>query len=155
MHCRACCSKEQWGCVADERFSEDGKWEVDPAKATLLDLGEHAPLVADCALSCHVSSLLGWAFTRLACMAVPGLHGGGLGDTWERAPGAREGADLAWFVSKVKGELGMPLVLKGILHPDDARRAVELGVDGVVVSTHGGNCYTSEIQMSAVAAQMT
>ena len=68
-----------------------------------------------------------------------GLHGGGLGDTWERAPGAREGADLAWFVSKVKGELGMPLVLKGILHPDDARRAVELGVDGVVVSTHGGN----------------
>ena len=34
-------------------------------------------------------------------------------------------------------ELGMPLVLKGILHPDDARRAVELGVDGVVVSTHG------------------
>ena len=41
-------------------------------------------------------------------------------------------------MSKVKGELGMPLVLKGILHPDDARRAVELGVDGVVVSTHGG-----------------
>ena len=77
-------------------------------------------------------------FLHGRCCAA-GLHGGGLGDTWERAPGAREGADLAWFVSKVKGELGMPLVLKGILHPDDARRAVELGVDGVVVSTHGGN----------------
>ena len=135
MHCRACCSKEQWGCVADERFSEDGKWEVDPAKATLLDLGEHDRLRAT--VQIYVLAV-GLGFTRLACMAVPGLHGGGLGDTWERAPGAREGADLAWFVSKVKGELGMPLVLKGILHPDDARRAVELGVDGVVVSTHGG-----------------
>ena len=32
----------------------------------------------------------------------------------------------------------MPLVLKGILHPDDARRAAELGATAVVVSTHGG-----------------
>ena len=31
-----------------------------------------------------------------------------------------------------------PLVVKGILHPKDAARAVELGVDGVYVSNHGG-----------------
>jgi lactate 2-monooxygenase len=31
-----------------------------------------------------------------------------------------------------------PIVLKGILHPDDARRAANAGVDGVVVSNHGG-----------------
>jgi len=31
-----------------------------------------------------------------------------------------------------------PLVLKGILHPDDAERAVSLGVDGIIVSNHGG-----------------
>ena len=30
------------------------------------------------------------------------------------------------------------LILKGILHPDDARRCVELGVDGIWVSNHGG-----------------
>ena len=30
------------------------------------------------------------------------------------------------------------MLLKGILHPDDARRAVELGVAGVLVSNHGG-----------------
>jgi (S)-mandelate dehydrogenase len=30
------------------------------------------------------------------------------------------------------------LVLKGILHPDDARLALELGADGIVVSNHGG-----------------
>jgi (S)-mandelate dehydrogenase len=29
-------------------------------------------------------------------------------------------------------------VIKGIMHPDDARRAVQLGVDGIIVSNHGG-----------------
>lgn len=33
---------------------------------------------------------------------------------------------------------GMPVLLKGILRVDDAQRAVELGVDGIVVSNHGG-----------------
>jgi isopentenyl diphosphate isomerase/L-lactate dehydrogenase-like FMN-dependent dehydrogenase len=32
----------------------------------------------------------------------------------------------------------VPLLLKGILAPDDARRAVEHGVDGIIVSNHGG-----------------
>jgi lactate 2-monooxygenase len=31
-----------------------------------------------------------------------------------------------------------PIALKGILHPDDARKAVDAGMDGVVVSNHGG-----------------
>lgn len=31
-----------------------------------------------------------------------------------------------------------PLVLKGVLHPADARRAIELGVDGLFVTNHGG-----------------
>ncbi|HEX5726153.1 MAG TPA: lactate 2-monooxygenase [Longimicrobiaceae bacterium] len=32
----------------------------------------------------------------------------------------------------------LPILLKGILHPDDARRTVDAGVDGVIVSNHGG-----------------
>ncbi|MCB8840010.1 alpha-hydroxy-acid oxidizing protein [Aurantimonas sp. VKM B-3413] len=32
----------------------------------------------------------------------------------------------------------LPLLVKGILHPDDARRALDCGVDGIVVSNHGG-----------------
>jgi lactate 2-monooxygenase len=32
----------------------------------------------------------------------------------------------------------LPIVLKGVLHPDDARRAVDAGVDGLIVSNHGG-----------------
>jgi L-lactate dehydrogenase (cytochrome) len=42
--------------------------------------------------------------------------------------------DLAWFRERWDG----PLVVKGILHPDDARRAVQLGADAVAVSNHGG-----------------
>jgi isopentenyl diphosphate isomerase/L-lactate dehydrogenase-like FMN-dependent dehydrogenase len=32
----------------------------------------------------------------------------------------------------------LPVVLKGILHPDDARIALDAGVDGLIVSNHGG-----------------
>ena len=32
----------------------------------------------------------------------------------------------------------LPIVLKGILHADDARKAVDFGIDGVIVSNHGG-----------------
>src|SRR5215207_3710052 len=32
----------------------------------------------------------------------------------------------------------LPILLKGIQHPDDARRAVDEGVDGILVSNHGG-----------------
>ncbi|MCC6458919.1 MAG: lactate 2-monooxygenase [Saprospiraceae bacterium] len=32
----------------------------------------------------------------------------------------------------------LPIILKGILHPDDARKALDYGVDGIYVSNHGG-----------------
>jgi lactate 2-monooxygenase len=32
----------------------------------------------------------------------------------------------------------LPIVLKGILHADDARKALDYGVDGIIVSNHGG-----------------
>ncbi|HKE67238.1 MAG TPA: alpha-hydroxy-acid oxidizing protein [Micromonosporaceae bacterium] len=43
-------------------------------------------------------------------------------------------ADLGWLRERWTG----PIVLKGIQHPDDARRAADAGVDGIVVSNHGG-----------------
>jgi L-lactate dehydrogenase (cytochrome) len=42
--------------------------------------------------------------------------------------------NLAWLREHTQ----LPIVLKGVLHPDDARRAVDAGVDGLIVSTHGG-----------------
>ncbi|HTW42776.1 MAG TPA: lactate 2-monooxygenase [Solirubrobacteraceae bacterium] len=43
-------------------------------------------------------------------------------------------ADLAWL----REQTTLPIVLKGVLHEDDARRALDAGVDGVIVSNHGG-----------------
>lgn len=41
-------------------------------------------------------------------------------------------------LEQLRAATSLPILLKGILHPDDARRAVEAGVDGLVVSNHGG-----------------
>jgi lactate 2-monooxygenase len=43
-------------------------------------------------------------------------------------------ADLAWL----RDRTALPIVLKGILHVEDAKLALEAGVDGIVVSNHGG-----------------
>jgi L-lactate dehydrogenase (cytochrome) len=42
--------------------------------------------------------------------------------------------DLAWL----REQTPLPIVVKGIQHPDDAREALRRGVDGIVVSNHGG-----------------
>ena len=53
---------------------------------------------------------------------------GGLADaapTW---------ADVQWLI----GQTRLPVLLKGIAHPQDAREALALGAAGVIVSNHGG-----------------
>lgn len=45
--------------------------------------------------------------------------------TWADLPFLRRHTDL-------------PIILKGILHPDDARKALDYGVDGMYISNHGG-----------------
>jgi L-lactate dehydrogenase (cytochrome) len=66
-------------------------------------------------------------------------------------PGATTAAELAEWMSQqddlalnwadlpvIKKRFGGPLVVKGILHPDDARDAIAHGADAIVVSNHGG-----------------
>jgi lactate 2-monooxygenase len=43
-------------------------------------------------------------------------------------------SDLAFLRERTK----LPILLKGIQHPDDARQALDSGVDGIVVSNHAG-----------------
>ncbi len=43
-------------------------------------------------------------------------------------------ADMKWLKSMTK----LPIILKGICHPDDARRAIDEGADGIYCSNHGG-----------------
>jgi len=53
--------------------------------------------------------------------------------------GDRLGGTLDWeYCKALREEWEGPIVLKGILHPKDALKAVEIGLDGIVVSNHGG-----------------
>ncbi len=54
-------------------------------------------------------------------------------------------ADIAWVREHWDGKL----LVKGVLDPDDARQAVDAGVDGLVVSNHGGR------QLDAVASSVS
>jgi lactate 2-monooxygenase len=42
--------------------------------------------------------------------------------------------DLKWLRQQTK----LPILLKGILHPDDASKALDAGMDGIIISNHGG-----------------
>ncbi len=104
--------------------------------------------------------VLGWRPRDLQQAYLPFLHGVGianyLADPVFRAalaappdedPQAAVGHFVGVFgnpgvtwddLSFLRSTTRLPILLKGILHPDDARRAREHGVDGIVVSNHGG-----------------
>jgi L-lactate dehydrogenase (cytochrome) len=87
-------------------------WLVDVAlRGRPLTFGNLAGVVKD---AHSLGALLQWTTTALD----PSV-------TWK---------DLEWVRSVWKG----PLILKGVLDPDDAREAVATGADGIVVSNHGG-----------------
>lgn len=47
--------------------------------------------------------------------------------------------DLAWL----RAQTALPLLVKGLVAPQDARQAVEMGADGIVISHHGGRALGS------------
>lgn len=72
--------------------------------------------------------------------------------------------DLDWDdIAKIRAKWPGKLVLKGMLRPDDGERALALGVDGVIVSNHGGRALDSSIAaidalpsiVSAVGSKMS
>ncbi len=47
--------------------------------------------------------------------------------------------DLTWDdLPSLRARTHLPILLKGIIHPDDARQAIAAGMDGIIVSNHGG-----------------
>ncbi|RDI17223.1 isopentenyl diphosphate isomerase/L-lactate dehydrogenase-like FMN-dependent dehydrogenase [Rhodococcus sp. AG1013] len=68
----------------------------------------------------------------------------------EESPEAMQIAVLTWVslfgnhalrpsdIAKINEWTGLPVLVKGIVHEDDARAVVDAGADGVVVSNHGG-----------------
>ena len=60
--------------------------------------------------------------------------------------GNRLGGTLSWdYCKELKEEWDGPVVLKGVLHPEDAIKAVEVGLDGVLVSNHGGRQFNGAL----------
>jgi lactate 2-monooxygenase len=104
--------------------------------------------------------LLAWRPRDLEVAYLPFLHGEGIANylsdpVFRAALAAPPEEDMAGAVrhflevfsdpsvtwaglSFLRENTRLPIVLKGILHPDDARRAVDHGVDGILVSNHGG-----------------
>jgi isopentenyl diphosphate isomerase/L-lactate dehydrogenase-like FMN-dependent dehydrogenase len=101
-------------------------------------------------------SILLEALTHPGWIAEYLSHGGmPMMDTWSRyAPaGANAGEVAAFFrsqspsiqtwrsVQALRRDWPGTFILKGIQHPDDARRAVESGIDGIIVSNHGAKSF--------------
>jgi lactate 2-monooxygenase len=104
--------------------------------------------------------LLAWREQDLAHAYLPFLQGEGLANYFsdpvfrsrlDEPPEANPTAailmfarvfsnpDLTWDdLAFLKENTRLPILLKGILHPDDALRAAEAGLAGVIVSNHGG-----------------
>jgi 4-hydroxymandelate oxidase len=68
--------------------------------------------------------------TNLACHLGPGADAG---RAIEQDPTAGL-ADIEWLAR----ESGLPVLVKGVLRADDARRCLDAGAAGIVVSNHGG-----------------
>jgi L-lactate dehydrogenase (cytochrome) len=53
--------------------------------------------------------------------------------------GNRLGGTLDWdYCKELKDSWKGPVVIKGLLHPEDAEQAINIGLDGIWVSNHGG-----------------
>ncbi|MFD2416828.1 alpha-hydroxy acid oxidase [Amycolatopsis pigmentata] len=67
-------------------------------------------------------------------------------------PGGRRNIEMtpmSWeHLDRLRASTSLPVLLKGILHPEDAHLAIERGADGIVVSNHGGR------QLDAVPASI-
>ncbi len=106
------------------------------------------------------AKMLGWREADLANGYLPLMHGQGLANffsdpefrrTLSKPPeddpreavlqflGISSNLELSWDDLRwLRERTSLPILIKGILHPDDARVAIDHGVDGIIVSNHGG-----------------
>ncbi len=106
------------------------------------------------------SALLGWRERDLRNAFLPALSNHGLGNyltdpVFKNSMTAEERRDMKQAVKRIldegnntrctweyidflRNQTDLPIVLKGITHPADANLAIKHGVDGIIVSNHGG-----------------
>ena len=83
---------------------------------------------------------VGTGFVIGQAEGVPGVHAaGGEGEISMQDTADLIDPSLTWDdVEELASWSSLPVLVKGVLRPDDARRALEAGASGVVVSNHGG-----------------
>jgi isopentenyl diphosphate isomerase/L-lactate dehydrogenase-like FMN-dependent dehydrogenase len=134
-------------------------WPKDPAlAASLVGRAERAGYAA--VVVTLDTYLLGWRERDLQQAWLPFAHGQGIANYLtdpvfraalpappekDPAAAARHFLDvvsnpaLTWQdLTWLRRQTRLPILLKGLLHSDDARQAVDHGVEGVIVSNHGG-----------------
>jgi len=134
-------------------------WPGDPALATsLVQRAERAGYTA--IVVTLDTKLMGWREKDLQTAYLPFLEGKGIAnyvtdpvfcDALELPPASDmqsaighwaqiyADASQTWdHLEALRNATTLPIVLKGILHPDDAQKAMDHGVDGIIVSNHGG-----------------
>ncbi len=90
-------------------------------------------------LSFHALGVLRDLLTRTPGPFIEKLRSGWPRDAVRRFVATYSRPSLQWRdLARLRAMTALPIVLKGVLHPDDARLAIEHGVDGLVVSNHGG-----------------
>ena len=58
--------------------------------------------------------------------------------------------DIAWLQAQTQ----LPVLLKGVLHPEDARLALAQGVAGLIVSNHGGRTLDTAVSTARALPRM-
>jgi L-lactate dehydrogenase (cytochrome) len=134
-------------------------WPNDPALAR--SMVERAERAGYGAIVLTVDTFIpGWKPRDLQQAWLPFLNGMGVANYFqdpvfraalEKPPEEDVGAATGHFLGiqanpslnwddlgQLREMTSLPIVIKGIQHPDDAREAVRRGIDGIVVSNHGG-----------------
>ena len=99
---------------------------------------------------CHPRWLVGTMCRYLATTGMPRYENQS-GDYREKITQARSaqalrGDNVTWNdIALLRAQWKGNLVVKGILNPEDAERAVQAGADGVIVSNHGGRSFDSAV----------
>ncbi len=134
-------------------------WSKDPAfNLSMIQRAERAGCTA--LVVTLDTFLLAWRPLDIQNAYLPFLLGQGLGNylsdpafraSLERPPEEDMQAAVQQFLqiftnpsltwqdlALLRKQTTLPILLKGILHPDDARQALDAGMDGIIVSNHGG-----------------
>ena len=121
------------------------------------------PMKLSAASLLHVATRPGWLWRTLKPQGMPGFGNlrpylppqyqrgvGGAAYFAEQMETRLDWQTIEWLRSQWQGQL----LIKGILAPDDAQRAISCGADGVVLSNHGGRQLDGSISPMLVLAEI-